>query len=112
MNTIQHYIDARGRDLFAEWMAKIRDSKAKIAVTQRIQRMEQGNFGDCKSLRDGVWEMRINVGPGYRVYYAMVGTTIILLLCGGDKRTQQADIDRACECWKSCRSQNTWEDEQ
>ena len=59
-----------------------------------------GNFGNHKSCRDGVWELRIDVGPGYRVYYAVAGSQVVLLLCGGDKRTQSADISRACEYWQ------------
>lgn len=59
-----------------------------------------GNFGNHKSCRDGVWELRIDVGPGYRVYYAVAGSQVVLLLCGGDKRTQSADITRACEYWQ------------
>ncbi len=99
--TIRHYIDDEGRDHFAEWSAKIRDAKAIQAIDRRINRMKEGNAGDCKLLRNGVWELRIDVGAGYRVYYAGAGSTIILLLCGGDKRTQQADIGRACEYWKN-----------
>ena len=82
-----------------EWRRQLRDSTARIAVDRRISRMELGNFGDHKFCRDGVWEIRIDVGPGYRVYYAVAETQLILLLCGGGKRTQDADIDRACECW-------------
>ncbi len=65
----------------------------------RMDRLADGNFGDCKPLRDGVWELRIDYGPGYRVYYAMAGRTCLLLLCGGDKRKQAADIDRAVGYW-------------
>jgi putative addiction module killer protein len=61
--------------------------------------MELGYFGDHKFCRGGVWELRIDVGPGYRVYYAMAGAQVVLLLSGGDKQTQDADIDRACEYW-------------
>jgi putative addiction module killer protein len=82
-----------------EWRRKIRDTKAGISVDRRVNRIELGNFGDHKPCRDGVWELRIDVGPGYRVYYAISGAEIVLLLCGGDKRTQDADIDRACENW-------------
>lgn len=62
--------------------------------------MELGNFGDQKFCRDGVWELRIDVGGGYRIYYATAGSQLILLLSGGDKRTQDADIARACEFWQ------------
>lgn len=63
--------------------------------------MAAGNFGDCKPLSDGVWELRIDYGPGYRVYYARAGEKLLLLLAGGDKRKQQADIDTAIGYWKS-----------
>ena len=85
--------------MYFEWQRTVRDSKAKIALDRRVDRMEQGNFGDHKFCRDGVWEMRIDVGAGYRVYYAIAGTQVILLLCGGDKKTQAADIERACRYW-------------
>ena len=61
----------------------------------RVDRLKVGNFGDCKALRDGVSELRIDYGPGYRVYFGIVGVQVILLLCGGDKRSQDADIGRA-----------------
>ncbi len=111
MNTIRFYTDNKGRSRFKEWLAAIRDHRAAAAIQRRIQRMRQDNFGDCKPLRDGVHEMRIDVGPGYRVYYAKAGSTVVLLLCGGDKRTQQADIDRACKYWTAWRKQNTQESE-
>ena len=100
MNEIRHYLDSSGRDHFAEWRGKVRDQKARIAIDRRLIRMELGNFGDHKPLRDGVWELRIDVGPGYRVYYAKAGLFIVLLLCGGDKDEQKNDIDRACEFWR------------
>ena len=100
MLEIRHYITSDGRDIFLEWLRKLRDAKAKTAVVRRVNRIEQGNFGDHKHCQEGVWELRIDTGPGYRVYYAQSGETIILLLCGGDKRTQNADISRACENWR------------
>ncbi|MEI7589730.1 MAG: type II toxin-antitoxin system RelE/ParE family toxin [Deltaproteobacteria bacterium] len=107
MYEIQHYLTPDdGRDLYVDWLEKLRDTKAKIAVVRRVSRIEAGNFGDHKFCRDGVWELRIDVGAGYRVYYAIAGNEIVLLLCGGDKRTQSTDIDRACECWKSWQKEN------
>jgi putative addiction module killer protein len=97
---IRHYLTADGRDLYLEWHRRLRDTKASIAVDRRINRMESGNFGDHKFCRDGVHELRIDIGPGYRVYYAMAGVLVVLLLCGGDKRTQDADLDRACDLWR------------
>jgi putative addiction module killer protein len=78
----------------------LKDITAKVSVVRRVTRIEQGNFGDHKFCRDGVWELRIDVGAGYRVYYAVADKKIILLLCGGDKRTQNADVSRACEHWQ------------
>ena len=66
----------------------------------RISRVAAGNFGDCKALREGISELRIDWGPGYRIYFAMAGRTCVLLLCGGDKRRQSIDISRAIESWK------------
>lgn len=86
--------------MFREWHRKLRDRKAKLAIDRRIYRIEAGNFGDHKFCRDGVWELRIDIGPGYRLYYAISGSTVVILLCGGDKSTQVADIDRACDYWK------------
>jgi putative addiction module killer protein len=76
---------------------QLRDTKARIAVDRRINRIELGNFDDQRFCRDGVWELRIDVGSGYRVSYAVAGTQVVLPLCGGDKQTQDVDIDRACE---------------
>ena len=96
---IRHYLAVNGRDLFIDWLGKLRDTKAKVAIIRRVNRLELDNFGDHKYLRDGVWELRVDVGPGYRVYYAKAGKSIILLLCGGDKGTQTADIEKACTYW-------------
>jgi putative addiction module killer protein len=96
---IRHYLTRSDKDIFMVWRRKLRDTNAKIAVDRRINRMELGNFGDHKFCRDGVSELRIDVGPGYRVYYAIVESRVILLLCGGDKGTQDTDIDRACLFW-------------
>ncbi|SCC95919.1 Addiction module killer protein [Thiomonas sp. X19] len=101
MYAIQHYLTlSDGRDVYVDWLATLRNTTAKIAVVRRVTRMELGNFGDHRFCRDGVWELRIDVGVGYRVYYAMAGQEIVLLLCGGDKRTQDADISRACAYWR------------
>jgi putative addiction module killer protein len=72
----------------------------KSAVLARLERLEAGNFGDVKALRDGVSEMRIDWGPGYRVCFGRDGRTVVVLLCGGDKRRQDADIKRAVDLWR------------
>jgi len=97
---ISHYLTPEGKDIFLEWQLSLRDTKARIAIDRRINRIELGNFGDHKFCRDGVWELRIDFGPGYRVYYAIAGSKVVLLLSGGDKGTQTTDINRACEEWK------------
>ena len=103
MYEILHYLTRSEKDVFMEWRRELRDTKAKIAVDRRINRMELGNFGNHRFCRDGVWELRIDVGPGFRIYYAIAGTQVILLLCGGDKSTQDADINRACTYWQEWR---------
>jgi putative addiction module killer protein len=98
---IEHYLSAgEQKDLYVDWLKRLRDSQAKVAVLRRVTRVELGNFGDYKFCRDGVSELRIDVGPGYRVYYAVSGQRVVLLLCGGDKRTQDADISRAVAYWQ------------
>jgi putative addiction module killer protein len=94
---IRHYVSRAGRDVFDDWLSELADTRAQAKIASRINRLAAGNFGDCKPLRQGVSELRIDWGPGYRVYYAMVGKVCVLLLCGGDKRKQSSDIDRALE---------------
>src|SRR5574337_767429 len=92
---ILDYLTPEGREPFREWLASLGDRMAKARIAARVQRLAAGNFGDCKPLDGGVWELRIDHGPGYRVYYARAGERLILLLVGGDKRHQQADIETA-----------------
>jgi putative addiction module killer protein len=98
---VDHYLTADGRDLFERWLDRVRDRRALVAIERRIARIERdGHLGDHKYLRDGVSELRIDVGAGYRVYYAQADEAILLLLCGGDKSTQEADIARAVATWE------------
>ena len=87
--------DVRQTAAFATWLRRLSDDNAVARIVARIRRLELGNPGDVKSLGDGVMEMRIDYGPGYRVYYRQRGTDFVILLCGGDKRTQARDIKRA-----------------
>ena len=80
---------------FRQWKAGLKDKQAVLRINARIGRMADGNMGDVKPTRDGVSELRIDHGPGYRVYFVRRGPLLILLLAGGDKRTQDADISRA-----------------
>lgn len=80
---------------FDTWLVNLKDQLGKARIVSRIQRLEQGNPGDAAPVGDGISELRIHSGPGYRVYYKQTGRMIVLLLCGGDKSTQQRDIQRA-----------------
>ena len=80
---------------FDRWFRKLRDPRAKARVAKRIRRLGLGNPGDVQPIGDGLSEMRIDLGPGYRVYYLQQGAVLVVLLCGGDKRTQQDDIHTA-----------------
>ena len=87
--------EVRQTDQFRTWLRRLKDSNAVARIVARIRRMEQGNFGDTRSVGASVMELRIDYGPGYRIYYVNRGAEIVILLCGGDKRTQQQDIRRA-----------------
>ncbi len=92
---VVHYKTEDNIDIFQKWLDALRDNQARITIARRIDRAALGNLGDHKSCRDGVSEMRINSGPGYRVYFFRLGDTLVVLLCAGDKKSQNADIDRA-----------------
>ena len=98
MNTIRRYRTEDGLEPVTEWLDHLKDRQAKARIHARILRLAVGNFGDCKSLRNGVSELRVDCGPGYRVYYGMVDKTVVLLLCGGDKHSQETDIIQAVTC--------------
>jgi putative addiction module killer protein len=85
----------RRTDVFIKWLKNLNDSNARFRIYQRIERLANGNPGDVKPVGEGVSEMRIDYGPGYRVYYKGAGREIIILLCGGDKSTQSGDIENA-----------------
>ncbi len=101
---VQHYLASDGRDPFQEWLEGLEDIRVRVAVLRRIDRLALGNVGDCRFCRSGVWELRIDVGSGHRAYYAKAGADVLLLLAGGSKRTQPADISTAVARWKDYRS--------
>jgi putative addiction module killer protein len=88
-------IEVRQTEVFSNWLRKLRDLNARARIQIRIRRLSLGNFGDVKSIGEGVSELRINYGPGYRVYFQRIGSLLVLLLVGGDKKTQDADIAKA-----------------
>lgn len=93
-------IEVRQTETFAEWHRDLRDARARARIAVRIDRLRMGNPGDAKSVGEGVTELRIDCGPGYRLYLTRVGNEIVVLLCGGDKSTQTRDIERAIEMAK------------
>ena len=94
-------LELEGGDVpFDEWFDSLRDGKMQAAVDSRLARMRAGNFGDCKSVGSGVFELRIVLGPGLRVYYGLHGQQVVILLGGGDKGTQARDIRRAQQLWQ------------
>ena len=96
---IQVYQDAQGWEPFVIWLESIRNSKTQARIRKRLRRMELGNPGDYRAVGDGVFELRFHFGPGYRVYFGRVRSTIVLLLVGGDKDSQERDIQRSKVYW-------------
>ena len=92
-------LEVQKTEEFDEWLTRLADQKAKAKIVSRIERLGLGNPGDVKPVGEGVSEMRVPYGPGYRVYYAMNGKTVILLLIGGDKSTQKQDVKVAKAYW-------------
>ena len=106
MIEVREYLTPDGKAPFSEWHQGLRDRQARARVLTKLNRVRLGNFGDCKSLGDGVFELRMTFGPGYRVYFGREGEQVILLLCGGDKSTQSKDIERAKAAWVNYRSRD------
>lgn len=94
MYEIEFYVTPEGRTPFLDWLERLRDRIGERAIENRLFRVAQGNLGDHKYCQDGVWELRLNTVPGYRIYYGIEGRTV-LLLCAGDKSSQTTDIARA-----------------
>ena len=93
------YRDRDGRLPFDEWLRELCDANAVARVLARVGRIRLGSLGDCKPVGGGVSELRVDYGPGYRVYFGQKGQTLVILLCGGDKRTQERDIRQAQRYW-------------
>ena len=106
MLKVSDYISDDGYDPFKKWLESLSYRQARARILVRIQRLAAGNFGDCKPIAEGIWELRIDHAAGYRVYYAKAGEKLILILAGGDKRRQQADIETALEYWNNWKRKN------
>jgi putative addiction module killer protein len=96
---ILEYVNEKGKNVFHEWLCKLRDKATRARIRVRLNRVRLGNFGDCKSVGNGVNELIVNYGPGYRVYFGRDGSKIIILLCAGSKKSQSKDIELAKQYW-------------
>ena len=98
------YVDRYGNEPFTDWLSGLKDIKGRQKIETRIRRLEAGLYGDCESVGEGVSELRIFYGPGYRVYFGEKNDNLVILLCGGDKSSQNRDIKQAKEFWKDYRN--------
>lgn len=96
---LEYYVTAKGKLPFKEWIEGMKDVSARAKIRVRLDRVRLGNLGDSRSVGDGVHELKVDYGPGYRVYFARDGARVILLLLGGDKASQKKDITLAKEFW-------------
>jgi putative addiction module killer protein len=96
---IRRYRTIAGDEPFTQWLTALGDRQARARVLVRLERLEVGKAGDARYLREGVSELRIDWGPGYRVCFGREGDSLVVLLCGGDKRRQAADVERAVNLW-------------
>lgn len=103
---IVHYTEF-GKDIFQDWLDNLRDLQGRAAIVKAVDRIEAGNFGVHRFCRDNVWEIVIDKGPGYRVYYSLIQNLVVLLLCAGDKKTQQKDINKAVEFLKKFKEEHS-----
>ena len=104
--TIREYVTAQGVSPFRTWLGRL-DITVRARIQARVLRFESGNLGDCRGVGLGVWEARCAFGPGYRVYFARPGSTLILLLLGGDKSSQRSDIRTAQRYWAEYLKEHT-----
>lgn len=106
LKEVLQYQTADGKVPFREWFLEL-DLAVKARIRTRIDRLKLGNFGDCKSVGNGVFELRFHFGSGYRIYFGQLGKTIVILLCGGDKSTQSKDVKLAHTYWEDYRRRKT-----
>lgn len=103
--TLRYYIKPNGKSPFVEWLEKMKDHTIRARIRRRLERMELGNYGDYKNVGEGIFELRLDFGSGYRIYFAEIDTVIVLLLCAGDKSTQSKDIALAKQYWYEVRGE-------
>ncbi len=97
---VNEYIDENGRSPFREWLLTLRDMQLRTRIRIRINRLRLGNFGDCRFVGNGVYELKMAFGPGYRLYFGRESDVVVILLCGGVKKSQQKDIEKAKRLWQ------------
>lgn len=107
MIEVFRYQTASGAEPVTEWLSSLRDKQAQARVRIRLKRLEASMFGDCESVGEGVLELREHLGAGYRVYFGRHGQSIVILLCGGSKKTQPSDIRKAQEFWADWKRRQT-----
>lgn len=103
--TLRIYRDGRGRCPYLDWFSALRDTRARQRIQARLARVRLGNLGSTNSVGEGVQELKIDYGPGYRIYFGQEGETLVILLCGGDKSSQSEDIDKAIGYWRNYREE-------
>ncbi|MBD2496514.1 MULTISPECIES: type II toxin-antitoxin system RelE/ParE family toxin [Nostoc] len=99
--TLKVYATEDGKEPYTEWLENLKDYTIRSRIIRRIERLKQGNYGDCKSVGDGVLELRFFFGSGYRVYFGESANDLVILLCGGDKDSQDKDIEKAKKYWEA-----------
>ena len=97
---VKEYLAENGRSPFREWIVSLKDMKTRAGIRMRVNRLRLGSFGDCRFLGNGVYELKIDLGPGYRIYLGREREVILILLCGGDKKNQRKDIVKAKKLWQ------------
>ncbi|MCC6880210.1 MAG: type II toxin-antitoxin system RelE/ParE family toxin [Rhodocyclaceae bacterium] len=107
MIEIFRYVTESGREPVTEWVQSLKDKQAQAKIRVRLKRLEAGMFGDCEPAGDGVLELREHLGAGYRVYFGRHGQTVVILLCGGSKKTQSSDIKTARQYWADWKRRQT-----
>lgn len=100
MIEVLRYQNQEGKEPLTEWLQSLRDKQAQAKIRLRLKRLEAGNFGDCEAVGAGVQELKEHLGAGYRVYFGRHGQTVVILLCGGSKKSQTTDIKCAKEYWE------------